>query len=749
MPSEKNLKSIFSDIATQIREKLKTTDLIKPYNMADKIKEISSGVDFQTLESYPTDFSLLDSKKCYTGFDKGKEFYIVLDGYLIPLDSFFTLFGGTTVPTPIFKVDTENDIPTSTMGFYYTNAFDNMYLVMDGNKEVLAPISTTIEPNTVFAIDANVNRWILRYETYFGEKFKKLEFYVPLGNGPSLRMTTLLSLEICSLLGIDNKIYPIVVSFESISQDELSDKKYPNDVIYMYVNFNNQNGKIFLKTNNTVSISTDDLPDSMFVDEAMYKYTEEDVTTSINNGEQFFAVIDINEADSAYGWNTYQYKDKNITPENIKFGVNINGVTGTLPQPQGKIEIRNTEETNVALYETAQVVDSNLVPENIAKGKTILGVEGTLIGGVSTLKKYLDCVKSMYNVFSASTITYDELNEIFSYDDTSNVTHMGSMFYNCDNLTSIPLLNTSKVTNMSSMFGSCINLTSIPLLNTSKVTNMFGMFSGCRKLPSIPQLETANVTNMGEMFKICTSLTSIPVLNTSKVTNMSYMFSDCISLTSIPSLNISQVTNMSYMFYNCENLTSIPSLNAPKVTDMSYMFYNCTNLTSISQLNTPQVTNMSYMFRNCTSLTSIPSLNTSKVTNMRFMFYNCENLTSISQLNASKVTDMDDMFEYCESLTKVDFTGINSSGCSLNYTFSNCYSLKKLIIRNMTTALRLQSTTFTRCYHFTGTLDTIYNPNGLKDGRIYVPDSMVNTLKSSTNWSKYADIIVPLSTLKE
>ena len=36
MPSEKNLKSIFSDIATQIREKLKTTDLIKPYNMALK-----------------------------------------------------------------------------------------------------------------------------------------------------------------------------------------------------------------------------------------------------------------------------------------------------------------------------------------------------------------------------------------------------------------------------------------------------------------------------------------------------------------------------------------------------------------------------------------------------------------------------------------------------------------------------------------------------------------------------------------
>ena len=114
-------------------------------------------------------------------------------------------------------------------------------------------------------------------------------------------MTSILSLEMCNALGINNKIYPIVVSFESISQDELSDKKYPNDVIYMYVNFNNQNGKVFLKTNDTVSIAIDDLTDSMFVDETMYKYTEEEITTSINNGEQFFAITNINEADSAYG----------------------------------------------------------------------------------------------------------------------------------------------------------------------------------------------------------------------------------------------------------------------------------------------------------------------------------------------------------------------------------------------------------------------------------------------------------------
>ena len=79
----------------------------------------------------------------------------------------------------------------------------------------------------------------------------------------------------------------------------------------------------------------------------------------------------------------------------------------------------------------------------------------------------------------------------------------------------------------------------------------------------------------------------------------------------------------------------------------------------------------------------------------------------------------------------------------------NCYSLTKLIIRNMTTIPALSSNAFDYCYHFTGTTDSTYNPQGLKDGRIYVPDDKVDALKTATNWSTYADIIVPLSTLVE
>ena len=58
--------------------------------------------------------------------------------------------------------------------------------------------------------------------------------------------------------------------------------------------------------------------------------------------------------------------------------------------------------------------------------------------------------------------------------DTSNVTNMGSMFYYCSELTSIPQLDSSKVTNMQSMFQGCSSLTSIPLLDCSSVTSTPG-----------------------------------------------------------------------------------------------------------------------------------------------------------------------------------------------------------------------------------------------------------------------------------
>ena len=104
---------------------------------------------------------------------------------------------------------------------------------------------------------------------------------------------------------------------------------------------------------------------------------------------------------------------------------------------------------------------------------------------------------------------------VFKDFDTSSVTNMISMFYNCSNLATLDLssFNTSAVTDMRYMFSSCSNLTTLDLssFNTSSVTSMSSMFSSCSNLATLDlsSFDTSAVTNMMYMFYNCTKLTTI------------------------------------------------------------------------------------------------------------------------------------------------------------------------------------------------------------------------------------------------
>ena len=192
-------------------------------------------------------------------------------------------------------------------------------------------------------------------------------------------------------------------------------------------------------------------------------------------------------------------------------------------------------------------------------------------------------------------------------------------------------------------------------------------------------------------------------------------------------------------------------LDATKSTSRLFLNYTGTSVDNLISYNdTSNVIDMSSMFQDCVNLTTIPQLNTSKCTNMNNMFIGCEKLTSIPQLNTSSATTMRFMFSYCSKLTTIDLTHMNLTSTSNSANFVEyCYSLTKLIIRNMPTIPALDSNAFFQAFHFTGKVNATYNPQGLKDGRIYVPDDKVDALKTASGWSTYADIIVPLSTLVE
>ena len=100
-----------------------------------------------------------------------------------------------------------------------------------------------------------------------------------------------------------------------------------------------------------------------------------------------------------------------------------------------------------------------------------------------TLKAVLDATQSACYLFNGYKGT--SVDELISFNDTSNVTDASNMFAFCTKLTVIPLLDTSKVTNMSHMFESCSNLISIPALDASKATDLGYMFNACNKVNSI------------------------------------------------------------------------------------------------------------------------------------------------------------------------------------------------------------------------------------------------------------------------
>ena len=128
--------------------------------------------------------------------------------------------------------------------------------------------------------------------------------------------------------------------------------------------------------------------------------------------------------------------------------------------------------------------------------------------------RFVDAVRpTATNIWFAgmSNCTTMDLSKL----DTSQVTIMDGMFWNCKSLTSLDVssFDTSKVTGMQAMFAACSSLTSLDVssFDTSKVMSMRSMFSGCSSLTSLDlsSFDTSQVTNMDKMFWGCSALNKI------------------------------------------------------------------------------------------------------------------------------------------------------------------------------------------------------------------------------------------------
>ena len=311
----------------------------------------------------------------------------------------------------------------------------------------------------------------------------------------------------------------------------------------------------------------------------------------------------------------------------------------------------------------------------------------------------LQAPEDLYNFFAGYTncTSINGLNIL----DTTNVTDMSFMFYNCKILEQLDLSNfkTSNVTTMQAMFYDANKLTAIDVssFDTSKVKIMSGMFSGydgdmsLTEIKGLEKFNTTNVTTMKSMFQSCISLKALDLSNfdTSNVTDMSHMFTQCKSLTNlnISKFNTSKVTNMRYMFNECTNLVTlnISNFNTSNVSNMQAMFNKCNSLeeVDVSGFNTSATTSMSSMFAYCNNLKNIDTSNfdTSKVTTMRMMFFGCHGVTNlnVNSFKTSNVTDMYYLFGNCYALTQIDISNFDTTNVTTTMgMFSNDKNLETI-----------------------------------------------------------------------
>ena len=252
-----------------------------------------------------------------------------------------------------------------------------------------------------------------------------------------------------------------------------------------------------------------------------------------------------------------------------------------------------------------------------ATDKTYAKIEGGYFSGGIPRVKFAD---GTLTFFLTSKETLGE-NEYGIYDGWAtpdwvwknpNVTNVTKVVFD-------PAFANARPTKCNEWFQNYVNLTSIEgieYLNTSQVTDMHNMFYNCYHLQTtdFSGFDTRKVKDMSNMFYNCGSLKSLDIsnFNTSEVTNMRSMFYHCIGLTSLDlsHFNTSKVSIMISMFQLCSNLLSVnlSGWDTRNVGSMDHMFEKCISLKTLdlSGFDTREKTcAMDDMFNTCKELTTI------------------------------------------------------------------------------------------------------------------------------------------------
>lgn len=215
--------------------------------------------------------------------------------------------------------------------------------------------------------------------------------------------------------------------------------------------------------------------------------------------------------------------------------------------------------SKVSVGAVTSAIDSDIKSENIKKGVSILGVNGTLEEGIIPSGQLPITENGTYDVTNYASAFVDVAGAGGKYAPR----HLDFSSYAGTELDyEIANVDTSNIEDFREMFNNCTKLTQLNLSNwnMNNATSTYQMFGYCSALQRVDLsgFVGGNLDAMNNMFLSCSKLTEIILkdFNPQKVTTSRYAFS-CKALEKLDirswSLPVSKLKDFSYMF------NSVPS----------------------------------------------------------------------------------------------------------------------------------------------------------------------------------------------
>ncbi len=411
-----------------------------------------------------------------------------------------------------------------------------------------------------------------------------------------------------------------------------------------------------------------------------------------------------------------------------------------------------------------------------------VGSAATIVGGFGFLEyvklpQTIGWTGGMSFMFSQNT----SIQKVVLYETSTGNPDFRHFFSGCTNLRgeyTIPNIPILTGVGLESTFSGCYNITKVTLPNVINVTSLAATFANCASLKNITLPSISTVANLSSTFDGCTSLEWVKFTNLPSpagVTNisMSNIFRACISLENVyfPSTCSSNARyDCSNMFNGCTNLKRILFPLNFESTSLSSTFNLCSSITSIifqngftncntianafnSCRNLYQLTLPSTLggilsaglqaFAFCSSLETLVIPNTYNFSGSINSFVNgCTMLKSLTMPNTAQnsITTMVSFAQDCRALETIVMPSSMTGATDLTLMFSECNSLKSIVLPPTMNSVTTMVTAFLNCYN----LESITMPTSMSAcnnfnstfirNRKLVSLTMPVTVGPGTNW---------------